>query len=218
MSAKLQRAVALCAALSAALVPLGALAAPAVGKIDYVSGAVSLQRADGSKRLAGAGSVLENGDTVQTAQDSEAVLVFDDKQRIYLKPQSLFKIDNFQFVENKPAESKSFMSLIQGGLRTVSGLIGKQGSEENYQLKAKTATIGIRGTEYSVIDCGGNCGSLPDGLHVTVYDGRVVVANQGNTAEIGAGFGTIVRNVPTPIVRLPASNVQPVQAPPEACL
>lgn len=218
MSTKIQRAIALCAALSAILIAPNASAAAAAGKIDYVSGTVSIQRADGSKRLIGVGSAVESGDTVQTAHDAEAVLILNDNQRIYLKPETVFRIDNYSFVPNQPSESKSFTSLIKGGLRTISGLIGKQGNEDNYQLKTKTATIGIRGTEYSATECaGGGCGSLPDGLHVSVFDGRVLIANQAGATEIGAGFGAIVRDVATPFVRLPASNVQPVQPSPEAC-
>jgi hypothetical protein len=219
MLIKLQCAIVLCAALNAVLFAHTALAASTVGTVDYVSGTVSIQHADGSTRLVGVDSALENGDTVQTAQDAEAVLILADKQRIYLKPGSVFRIDDFSFVENNPSANKSFLSLLKGGLRTISGLIGKQGNEADYQLKTKTATIGIRGTEYSAIDCaGGNCGDLPDGVHVSVYDGLVVVTNQTGGTEIGTGFGAIVPDVTTPVTQLPARNVQPVVAPPEACL
>ncbi|MES2538580.1 MAG: FecR family protein [Pseudomonadota bacterium] len=196
-----------------------ATAATVVGNVNYVSGAVSIAHADGRKRLIGVGSVLENGDTVQTAQDAEAVLIFTDSQRIYLKPGSVFRIDDFSFVADSPGANKSFISLIKGGLRTISGLIGKHGNEADYQLKTKTATIGIRGTEYSVVDCaGGNCGGLPDGIHVSVYDGLVLVSNEAGGAEIGTGAGAIVFTVTAPVTQLPAREVQPVVAPPEACL
>jgi hypothetical protein len=219
MLKKLRRAIVLCAALNAVVFAPGALAATAVGNIDYVSGAVSIQHADGSTRLAGVGSGLENGDTVQTSKDAEAVLILIDKQRIYLKPGSIFRIDDFNFAEDNPGANRSFLSLVKGGLRTISGLIGKQGNEADYQLKTKTATIGIRGTEYSAIDCAqGNCGALPDGVHISVFDGLVVVNNDTGGTEIGTGFGAIVPDATTPVTQLPAGKVQPVVAPPEACL
>jgi hypothetical protein len=41
------------------------------------------------------------------------------------------------------------LRLLKGGFRTVTGLIGKRGNTDAYKLRAGTATIGIRGTDFS---------------------------------------------------------------------
>lgn len=162
-------------ALCLGLLPPGATAAPTVGKVEHVLGTVYLQRAEGARLIVVSGATLENGDTIQTAQNAEAVLVLDDQQRIYLKARSIFRIDDFNFSAGKPETGKSFTSLVQGGLRTISGSIGKPGSQDNYQLKTRTATIGIRGTEYSVRDCGTGATRECNGIHIAVFEGRVNV-------------------------------------------
>jgi len=57
---------------------------------------------------------------------------------------------------DKPAPSALF-SLLRGGLRTVTGLIGKL-SPNSYKMRTRVATIGIRGTGYDV-QCVGACAS-----------------------------------------------------------
>jgi hypothetical protein len=41
------------------------------------------------------------------------------------------------------------MNLIEGGFRTITGLIAKQ-NPSDYQMNTPVATIGVRGTEYAV--------------------------------------------------------------------
>jgi hypothetical protein len=46
-------------------------------------------------------------------------------------------------------------------LSTLTGAIGKRGDRDAYQLQGATATIGIRGTEYTARLCKGDCGEVP---------------------------------------------------------
>ena len=48
--------------------------------------------------------------------------------------------------------SHAFFSLLKGGFRTVSGLIGKI-NHEDYSVATPVATIGIRGTDYLTVLC-----------------------------------------------------------------
>lgn len=49
-----------------------------------------------------------------------------------------------------PAGSRAFFKLLRGGFRAVSGLIGK-GDSADYRVSTPVATIGIRGTDYTVV-------------------------------------------------------------------
>ncbi len=55
-------------------------------------------------------------------------------------------------IERGSETSRAFMSLLKGGFRSVSGLIGKLNHDE-YRITTPVATIGIRGTRYSARVC-----------------------------------------------------------------
>lgn len=190
-----------------------------VATITALVGNVAIQAANGAQRVAAMGGNIENGDTVQTGVSSEIVMIFTDKQRVYLKPGSVFRVDDFHYAANAPQEDRSFLSLVKGGLRAVDGLVAKEGKPENYRVKTPTSTIGIRGTEYSVTDCanlepGANADCKGD--QIVVYDGQIVVINQVDRQIVRAGEGTIVINARSPFGVLPASRVTPV-VPSAAC-
>ncbi|MDR5757183.1 FecR family protein [Caballeronia sp. LZ035] len=191
----------------------------AVATIKALVGNVAIQGANGAQRVAAVGGEIDNGDTVQTGVGSEIVMIFTDGQRVYLKPGSVFRVDDFNYAADAPQQDRSFLSLVKGGLRAVDGLVAKQGKPENYRVKTPTSTIGIRGTEYSVTDCtdvepgaNANC----KGEQIVVYDGQIVVLNQVDRQIVRAGEGTIVVSPRLPFGVLPASRVTPV-VPSAAC-
>ncbi|WP_250518205.1 MULTISPECIES: FecR family protein [unclassified Caballeronia] len=196
-----------------------AACAEAVATITALVGNVAIQSAGGAQRVAAVGGDIDNGDTVQTGVGSEIVMIFTDKQRVYLKPGSVFRVDDFHYAVNAPQEDRSFLSLVKGGLRALDGLVAKEGKPENYRVKTPTSTIGIRGTEYSVTDCanlepGANADCKGD--QIVVYDGQIVVINQVDRQIVRAGEGAIVVSPRLPFGVLPASRVTPV-VPSAAC-
>ena len=78
-------------------------------------------------------------------------------------------------------------------MRAVTGLVGKRGDPDAYQMETATATIGIRGTTYGADDCATTkCGSLQDGVYVSVADGEIVAKNAAGAVSYLAGqFGSI---------------------------
>ncbi|WP_169708663.1 FecR family protein [Trinickia terrae] len=215
----------LCARLAvlAAVVAAVAVAAPAAyaadpaGTVAYTAGVVAIEAAGGAKRFAVAGSAVESGDTVQTMKNAEAVLLMSDHQRIYLKGDTVYRIDDYRFAEQDPQRNVSVSSLLKGGLRVISGLIGKQGNPDAYQLKTQTATIGIRGTEWSVLECGIECPSGESGEHLRVYHGTIDVRNEVDHLELSEGYGTIIRSPHGTFGTMPATSVKPVVPSPAAC-
>lgn len=168
------------------------------GTITQLSGTLSVRKADGSVRILSQRSQIQSGDTVNTAQDSYAQIKFTDGGQVTLKPNTAVKIDNFKFAEEKPAEDSFVYSLIKGGLRAVTGIIGKR-SRDKYELGTATATIGIRGTTLSADDCvnnrNGDCARLDSAVYVGVADGEVVVRNgQGELGLTAGQFGMISPN------------------------
>jgi hypothetical protein len=200
-----------------ALTTRAALAEP-VAKITALVGSVAIQSSGGAQRLAAMGGGIDSGDTVQTGAGAEIVMIFTDRQRVYLKPGSVFRVDDFHYDASAPKDGRSFLSLLKGGLRALDGAVGKD-APANYRVKTPTSTIGIRGTEYSVTDCenvarGGN--GECQGDQIVVYDGQIVITNAVETHVVRAGEGAIVVSALLPFRVLPASRVTPV-VPSAAC-
>ncbi len=187
--------------LSVSLVPT--VFAEAAGSVTHLSGPLLARKADGTTRILSQKSAVESGDLLVTEKDTYARVKFTDNSEITLKPNTQIKIDAFLFDQAKPEADSAIFNLIKGGLRALTGLVGKRGNQDSYKLKAPAATIGIRGTDYNASWCQSDCGPLPTGLYVQVSDGQVVVSNSGGSQNFGAGQFGFVPDAVTPPVVLP---------------
>lgn len=171
----------------------GSLAALAdVGTVTQLSGTLSVRRADGTLRILSQKSEVRDGDTLSTERDSYSQIKFSDGGQITMKPNTTIAVTNYEFSEEKPQESSFIFGLLKGGLRSLTGLIGKT-NPKRYQLTTATSTIGIRGTTFAVDDCvNSRCGDLTAAVYVAVSDGEIVVQNESGEEFYKAGqFGMI---------------------------
>jgi len=193
---------ALAAFLALALhIPVPAFAGPA-GEITHVSGAVMAQKADGQSRILSVKSTVNEGDVVATADNSYARVKFSDGSEAVLRPASQVKIDRFNFEEQKPQSDGMVLSLLKGGFRSVTGLLGRR-NPAAVRVATPSATIGIRGTTFTA-QIGGS-GGLPPGLHVQVIDGLINVSNKGGSQNFAAGQFGFTPNFNQPPVIVPAN-------------
>jgi hypothetical protein len=125
---------------------------PTAGRVSYVSGTMFVQTSDNKTRILGRDSAIYNGDVITTEKTTVARIEFGDGSTLALKPRSKVKIDGFAFDEAKPEKDSLLYSLLKGGLRAVTGLIGKR-NREGYRASTVTATIGIRGTRFGMLLC-----------------------------------------------------------------
>jgi hypothetical protein len=184
----------------AAVVACGPAAVFANGTVTQSSGTLTVRKADGTVRILSQRSQVESGDTINTERDSYAQIRFTDGAQITLKPTTAVKIDSFRYTEDKPQDDSFLYSLVRGGLRAVTGVVGKRSSDK-YQLGTATATVGIRGTTFNADDCvsdrdrASDCGRLESGVYVGVSDGEVLVRNGQGELGLAAGqFGLIAPN------------------------
>lgn len=169
------------------------------GSISQLSGTLSVKKPDGTVRILSSKSEIRSGDQLNTEKDSYAQIKFSDGGQITMKPNTVIKIDNFSFDETKPKEDSFLFSLLKGGMRAVTGLVGKRGDSDAYRMGTATATVGIRGTTYSADDCvntrAGDCSRIEPAVYVSVADGEIVVRNQNGEQAYTAGqFGMISPN------------------------
>ncbi|MGH8689346.1 MAG: FecR family protein [Burkholderiales bacterium] len=175
------------AACSLAL-PLAALGQD--GRVTQLSGTLSVKRPDGTVRILSRQSEIREGDTLNTERDSYAQVRFADGGTVTLKPLTAVRLDQFRISKDHPEKEAFALRLLKGGLRAVTGGIGKR-KPENEEMTTETATVGVRGTTFSLDDCvnerGGECAGLAPAVYVGVADGEVVVRNGAGELALGAG-------------------------------
>lgn len=181
----------LLAGLLLSLAPLSeAMAAAAV--VTHLSGTLSVEKAGGGIKLLSQNSEVEQGDTLTTEKGAYARLKFTDGGEVTLRPGTRLKIDSYAYDETAPAGDSFVFSLLKGGLRTVTGLVGKRGNQNAYRLNTATATIGIRGTRYGALSCNGDCAGLANGLYLDVVEGIINAGNSAGSLDVSASqFGYV---------------------------
>jgi hypothetical protein len=158
-----------------------------VGKVTHLSGPLFAKKADGTTRVLSINSVVEQRDILITEKKTYARIKFTDGGEVNLRPGTQLKVSEYSFDQTKPKEDKAFFDLIKGGIRSITGMIGKRGDQDSYKLNTVTAVAGVRGTTFECKICQGNCGSIPDGLYLFVLQGIVNVSNNAGSQDLSAG-------------------------------
>jgi hypothetical protein len=190
-----------------------AQAANTVGQVTHLSGTLIAKRADGSTKLLSVKSEVQEGDTLSTEQETYARIKFVDSGEVVLRPGSQLKVAAYSFNQAKPEADSIFLDMLKGGMRAVTGLVGKR-NHDAVNVNAVTATIGIRGTHFGALICQNDCGGIPtvsgkppeNGLHLDVADGAIVVKNSAGQQVINAGQFGFVQSANTLPVIVPASQ------------
>jgi len=203
------------AALAAAL--FAPLFAFAQGQVQHLSGTLHVQRADGSIRILSEKSQVLTGDVVTTERDSYAQIRMTDGGQITLRPNTQMRIEGYQFSEKEPEKDNFLFSLLKGGLRAVTGLIGKRVNRDAYKLRTATATVGIRGTDFNAIEVAPGTPDAPaPGVYVVVADGMVVVTSGGLDLLASAGQTVYSSNPDLPAAIIPPPPNLPDVDPPQS--
>lgn len=140
------------AILLALLVFAAAPAHAQVARVLEVKGTTLIERAGQPPRILGANDPLDAQQVVTVARDSHAILEFADKSRVTLRPGTVFRIDAYR--ADKP--ENMVLGLLKGGLRAITGLIGKR-NPGAVKFQTAIATIGIRGTGFDARLCEEDC-------------------------------------------------------------
>lgn len=207
----------------------------AVGRVAFMRGHMAARNLDGSERKIRRGEPIYEGDTLVSGRNSFGVIAFRDKSRVTMQPRSQFLVEKFKFNVEKPGESVALMSLLRGGLRAVTGQIGKF-SRNNYKMRTPVATIGIRGTGYD-LQCQGSCISLDgaayfpgeptlvdrvlslvsspayadmppsDGMFAHVWNGSIDIQQANQVQRLNSGQFAFVADAINPVQMLDISQV-----------
>lgn len=207
-----------CAALLLVFLWMVALSAFAqsqavVGQVTHLSGVLSVRHADGTRVVLSVKSAILQGDTLITERETYARVKFVDNGEIVLRPGSEVAVSKYLYDEKEPKNDAVAIGLVKGGLRAVTGLVGKR-NHEAVNFDTPTATIGIRGTHFGALFCQDDCGGVPtpngqppaNGLHVDVVTGAIQVTNPSGTQLYSAGQFGFVPSLSQPPVIVPPSQ------------
>lgn len=185
-----------------AIYPMQSFAAAGVAQ--FSAGDVTLRRGAGADALV-KGRDIESGDGIVTGPSGRAQLRFSDGGLVSLQPNSQFNIS--RYADKNDAKEDSFLvDLLRGGMRAVTGLIGKR-NRENYKVTTTTATIGIRGSAF-------NLAYNPDGsLSVSTELDEIEVCTRAGCIGLKAGESALVVNAEDAPIRTSTRATLPTPEP-----
>ena len=182
------------------LLPLAATGAEPAAKVLLSIGTTAAFDAQGRSRSLAKGAPIYSGETVATT-DGRLQIRFSDGAMLSLSPNTRFRIDSYAYSGKSDGNEKGWFSLLRGGIRTITGAIGKA-RRQAYRVSTVVATIGIRGTAYKAQLCAGDCGGKggkqrPDGLYLDTSAGTVVLSNKAGSLDVPAGKSAYVADINT---------------------
>jgi len=233
----MKRPLARAFALVATVLPL--VAAAAAGQFTFISGQVSVTKANGQPATPARGSAVDPGDRITTGADGMAQLTMVDQARLSLRPNTQFVVERYP--QDAASSEGAVLTLVRGTLRTFTSLLAAA-NRDRYVMKTRVATVGIRGSGNILYycegaDCDPSVASEAEGqgaitVNHTIEGSHIVTnvvpgaaagtpAQQGGAQSVITGPGQTVlvlnsqapRYVPTPAFIANAAttmtNVQP---------
>jgi hypothetical protein len=199
----------------------GAIAANAAGSVTHLSGMLLAKKADGTARILTQKSEVMAGDTLATADDSYARVKFTEGGEVTLRPNTQFEIREYSYEADRPERDNIVLGLAKGGLRAITGLIGKR-NQNKVQMQTSTGTIGIRGTIFGALQCNNDCGRIrtaagtvpENGLHLDVQEGGIFFINNRDRRDYDVGQFGYVRDINTPPELVPPTTAPQLPQPP----
>jgi hypothetical protein len=153
----------------------GIAAAADAGKFQFVIGDIKVVSASGAQRVPVKGESFIAGDTIVTGSSGSAQIRMSDGGMVAVRPDTQLKLDQYVFNGREDGSERTLVSLIKGGFRAITGLIGNR-NKDNYKILTPSATIGIRGTDHeTVVIPPGATGGFQAGTYDRVYRGATII-------------------------------------------
>jgi hypothetical protein len=144
---------------------------------------------------------------ITTSNAATAVLKFADDSRLVIQQNSFVKLNILTaYGANGMVDTR--MRLQHG--RVESKVVPFKNKDSRYEITTPAAVASVRGTKFRV-----NVDPITATMHSEVVEGEVVVASQGVTQIIPAGFGTKVEKGKAPMAPqqlLPAADLSTLQS------
>ncbi len=159
-----------------------------VGKVVSIEGRVLLRNSEGKEQVTEVkvGQSIFEGSILNTSSEGSTKLLMRDASLLDLGPSTLFKVDEYRFKDGAGKERNAKLSLDYGKIRAL--VSKKLGNSSSFSVRTKSATMGVRGTEFLVLSEIGDqrraetqktdLGRPATGDQIIVVQGKVEVSRQ----------------------------------------
>ena len=140
-----------------------AAAADSIGKIQKITGDVTVQR-NGVSVALNVGDVVYKSDVIVTGTDSKCGLTFPDGTALELLPNTRMALNEYDY-DAKSTSNQALFTLVEGTFGFVAGKVAHTG---DMKIGTPVATMGIRGTTGVVQEVNSTTGEIT--YSYSVYD------------------------------------------------
>jgi len=178
----MKRASLFLALVAASVTPVALASGGTIVKLD---GKAVIERKN-LKVEAAESTPIYSGDTLSVAEQGLAQVLLEDDSVFVVPGASRLRIDSFA-VARPGAGGKAVYTLVNGGVRTITGKVSK-GGDDRYELRAEEGTITVAGSAYMALRCQGACARKHKaGLYVRGQAGTITVTNAAGKLNIRRG-------------------------------
>lgn len=149
----------------------------AVGEVTLSIGRSSLER-QASASEPQRGERVREGDVIRTTASGHVHIRFVDGGLVSVRPDSVFRIQEFKYNPANPAASTVVLNLEAGEVRSISGAAAKA-ARERFRLNTPLVAIGVKGTDFLTR-------TASNAVTVTVNEGAIVMAPYDQACRIDA--------------------------------
>ena len=167
-----------------------ATAQTSAARVMAVAGNAKAIDLQGKERLLEKGGEVHAGDRIVTGENALVQLRLNDGGYMSVRAGTDMVIDRFVYDEKDASKSNFLVSLLKGGFRSITGLIGRT-NPNAYQIRAGTATLGIRGTDHEPMMIPADVPTMAKlgapGLYDKVNEGETFIRNAGGLLALKRG-------------------------------
>jgi hypothetical protein len=156
------------------------------GYAQFVNGNVQITNSAGQIHILQKGDAVSESDTLTTSKGASAQIKMRDGGFVVIRPDSQLKFDSFIFSGEEDGTEQNFFSLLRGGVRAITGLIGHL-HKANYHITTTSSTIGIRGTDHEtfvVVPGSKLAETVPAGTYNKVNSGETTMTTDKGVINI----------------------------------
>ena len=183
----------------------------AFAKVWRIDGLVTAESGQSAQiRTLKPGDIVFVGDRMRATASGEVVLRVEDGGYVAMRPGAEFLVE--EFVANKSSSDRVSLKLLQGGLRLITGWVGKL-NPKGYRVQTPSATIGIRGTDheaYFLTSPMASSLSQTSGTYDKVLSGQTYLQTPDGSVDIEPGKVGFARSAQAPKTRALITLLLPV--------
>ena len=125
------------------------------------------------------GDQVQKNTIIRTLPNAQVNIVYDNGDQFHMGPGTAYRV-----TWNEKTELEAKVKLMYGRLR---GVISKDGPRQKVEIRTRSATMGVRGTDFFIADTGVN-----GETEISVLRGAVAVTTDKKEQEVKTGMSATI--------------------------